>query len=145
MKNENLDLWKVNIKPGKPFAFGSVDHKGRNVPFIGLPGNPVSVFVTLLVLGLPYLRALQGQDWQPLVPIPIPIGFSMKKAGRRDEYLRVKLVQKDGVTYLEKYPNQGSGVLSSASWCDGFALIRAGDIYQEGDHVPFLGLPQLMG
>lgn len=141
----SLDLWKVNIKPGKPFAFGSVTVNGAATPFIGLPGNPVSVFSTLLILGLPYLRSLQGETWQPPVPLTAPICFANKKAGKRDEYLRVKAVMREGITYLEKYPNQSSGVLSSAAWCDGFALIKAGDIYQEGDCVPFYWLSQLIG
>lgn len=136
-----LSLWKVNIKPGKPFAFGSVG----STPFIGLPGNPVSVFSTLLIIALPYLRSLQGECWQMPVPIYLPAQFSTKKAGRRDEFVRVKLNLIDGATGLQKYPNQGSGVLSSAAWCDGFAHLIAGEKYQEGDKLAFFGLQQLMG
>ena len=56
----SLDLWRIAIKPGKPFAFGRV----ADTPFIGLPGNPVSVFVTLLVVARPYLFACQGPRTQ---------------------------------------------------------------------------------
>lgn len=141
-----LDLWKVNIKPGKPFAFGSVAAEGgAMVPFIGLPGNPVSVFTTLLVLGLPYLKKLQGEHWQPPIATSVAARFAVKKAGKRDEYIRVRLVKDGNITYLDKYPNQSSGVLSSASWCDGFALVRAGDLYERGEHVPYISLSQFLG
>ena len=141
-----LNLWKVNIKPGKPFAFGSVSAEdGRQVPFIGLPGNPVSVFATLLVLGVPYLRSLQGGVWQPPVAVEIAAGFAGKKAGKRDEYLRVKLGRAaNGVAVLEKYANQSSGVLSSVSWADGFAVITAGKTFTEGDKLPFISLQQFL-
>jgi molybdopterin molybdotransferase len=139
-----LALWKVNIKPGKPFAFGSLSRQGREVPFIGLPGNPVSVFATLLVLAVPYLRALQGQQWRPPVPVPVPAGFTMKKSGRRDEYLRVQLRDSDSAPVLERFPNQGSGVLSSVAWADGFAFVRAGTVYKAGDSVPYVSIAQML-
>ena len=141
-----LNLWKVNIKPGKPFAFGSVAaDAGRQVPFIGLPGNPVSVFATLLVLGVPYLASLQGGNWQPPVPVVVPAGFASKKPGRRDEYLRVKLGKAaSGAAVLERYPNQSSGVLSSVSWADGFAVVKAGESFAEGDLIPFIPLQQFL-
>ncbi|MDX1695588.1 MAG: molybdopterin molybdotransferase MoeA [Ketobacteraceae bacterium] len=139
-----LNLWKVNIKPGKPFAFGHVDHAGKQVPFIGLPGNPVSVFATLLVLGVPYLRTLQGQCWKPPVPVKVPAAFTVSKPGKRDEYLRVRVIENKGVACLEKYPNQSSGVLSSVAWADGFAVVKAGEQYETGDLVPFLRMDQLM-
>lgn len=136
-----LDLWKINIKPGKPFAFGRIG----TTPFIGLPGNPVSVFVTLLVLGLPYLRSLKGEAWQPAKPVSVPCGFSQKKPGKRDEYLRVRLAEaEDGSTRLEKYPHQGSGVLSSTSWADGLALVQAGECPREGEAIPYYSFAQLL-
>lgn len=141
-----LDLWKVNIKPGKPFAFGWVGADSqRRVPFIGLPGNPVSVYTTLLVLGVPFLQSLQGTAWRAPEPVPVPLGFSMKKAGTRDELLRVRLVMDHGQVCLQKYPNQGSGVLSSVAWADGFAMVRAGECFREGEPVPFLRVEQMLG
>ena len=140
-----LDLWKVNIKPGKPFAFGWVGAAdGRQVPFLGLPGNPVSVFSTLLILGVPYLVSLQGGRWQAPVPLPVPAGFTLQRPGKRDEFIRVRAVAHQGQVRLEKYANQGSGVLSSTVWAEGFAVIRAGETVCEGDPLPFLRIDQLL-
>lgn len=136
-----MNLWKVAIKPGKPFAFGHI----QQTPFIGLPGNPVSVFATFLLLGLPYLQQLQGGSWSHWPTTQLAAAFDVKKAGKRDEFLRVKRVVSGTSTVLKKYPNQSSGVLSSAAWCDGFALIPAGKTLEIGETVDFLALSDLMG
>ena len=144
----SLDLWKIDIKPGKPFAFGQLQTARPDLPqlpFLGLPGNPVSVFSTYLLLALPYLRTLQGENWQPPVPLRLPANFSTKKAVRRSEYLRVKVTNNNGQSCLQKYPHQGSGVLSSAAWCDGFALVPVGTQVQDGDLLDFFSLSQLQG
>ena len=130
-----LDLWKIAIKPGKPLAFGRVGA----VPFIGLPGNPQSVWVTFLILARQFLINYQGQR-QKLLPLAIPVkaGFAVKKAQNRREYLRVRLdVTEEGLT-LTRHVNQSSGVLSSAVWADGLAIIEKGQTLAEGTYLPFL-------
>ena len=109
-----LSLWKIALKPGKPVAFGHLDE----VPFIGLPGNPVSVFVTFCLFAAPVIRRLQGRRRQFPEPVHLPAGFELP-AGKREQYLRVR-VEKGR---LQLYPHQGSGVLSSVAWADGLARI----------------------
>jgi molybdopterin molybdotransferase len=125
----SLDLWRIAIKPGKPFAFGRVGE----TPFLGLPGNPVSVFVTLLVVARPYLFACQGIEERGLQPAPQAAAFA-KRGGPREDYLRVRLASNG----LETFPNQSSGVLFSTSWGDGLLRQRAGQDIAEGDRVDFL-------
>lgn len=128
-----LVLWKLGIKPGKPLAFGYVNE----TPFIGLPGNPVAVWVTLLVAALPWLRWRQGESYVPPVPNPVPCAFT-RKAGKRREYLRVQRQQVSGGVRLVAYPNQSSGVLSSVCWSDGLAWQEPGQSVAEGDALPFI-------
>lgn len=128
-----LVLWKLGIKPGKPLAFGYVG----DTPFVGLPGNPVAVWVTLLVAALPWMRWRQGEDYGPPVPYPVPCAFG-RKAGKRREYLRVQRQQTAAGPRLVAYPNQSSGVLSSVSWSDGMAWQEVGQAVSEGDSLPFV-------
>ena len=131
-----IEHWKIAIKPGKPLVWGEVTNSsGRNIPLIGLPGNPQSVWVTFLIVVLPFLKVLQGQRTR-LLPqvIQVPAGFSRAKAQGRREYLRVQLV--DG--QLIQHPNQSSGALMSASWADGFAVIEVGQTFSKGDLVSYL-------
>jgi molybdopterin molybdotransferase len=125
----SLDLWRIAIKPGKPFAFGQV----RGKPFLGLPGNPVSVFVTLLVVARPYLLACQGVVDTAVHPVAGLARFS-KKASQRDDYLRVRATDLG----LELFPNQSSGVLYSACWADGFVRQKASEAIEEGGRVDYL-------
>lgn len=135
-----VDLWKVAIKPGKPLLLGRVDG-AQPVPVLGLPGNPVSVAVTLLVLGMPLLRAMQGMpDWRPL-SVRLPAAFTVPRAGNRGEYLRVRVVVDEGGSRLERYPNQSSGVLASMAWADGLAVVPAGATVAENDLVEFQAFP----
>lgn len=122
-----LDLWKVAMKPGKPLAFGHV----ANTPFVGLPGNPVSAFVTFVLLIRPYLQQLQGQAPEAIKKIKIPANFSKKTAGMRDEFMRGKLSEA-GVSL---YPQQSSGALSSVVWADCLVWIIAGETVQHGQLV----------
>jgi molybdopterin molybdotransferase len=135
-----LDLWKIAIKPGKPLAFGRVG----DVPFIGLPGNPQSVWVTFLVLARQFLINYQGQRHK-LLPYAIPVksSFSIKKAQNRREYLRVRLEATENGLTLSRHANQSSGVLSSAVWADGLAIIEKGQIVAEGELLPFLSFTSL--
>jgi len=131
-----LDIWKIAIKPGKPLAFGRV---GASV-FLGLPGNPQSVWVTFAVLARPFLRRLQGElDVLPR-PFRLPAGFTRERPQSRDEYLRVRHVADGHGGRLQPHPNQGSGLLSSAVWADGLALVRAGDTVAAGDLLSFFPL-----
>jgi molybdopterin molybdotransferase len=132
----NLDFWKVAIKPGKPFMLGEID----SIPVLGLPGNPGAVFVTFLILARPFLLHLQGcKDIHPTA-YSLPINFSIKKAGIRREFLRV---MRNDCNQLELHPNQSSGMLSSASWADGLAVIKENTAPQQGhivDYLPFESL-----
>src|SRR5690606_16517135 len=130
-----LELWKLAIKPGKPFSFGHVCGK----PFFGLPGNPVAVFVTFTLLVRPALLRLMGASRWQAPRFPVCLGFAVDKAGSRQEYLRVRLVQAaDGETRLEAFADQGSSLLSSLSWADGLAEIPPGRTFHAGDAVMFL-------
>jgi molybdopterin molybdotransferase len=125
----SLDLWRIAIKPGKPFAFGRVS----DTPFIGLPGNPVSVFVTLLVVARPYLFACQGVADTTLRPVTGIARFARTGTARED-YLRVR----SGPNGLELFSNLSSGVLYSTCWGDGFVRQQAGQNIDEGAHVDYL-------
>ncbi|HEY9032022.1 MAG TPA: gephyrin-like molybdotransferase Glp [Kangiella sp.] len=129
-----LDLWKIAIKPGKPFAFGYV----KNTPFIGLPGNPSAVFATFNVIAKPYLKAFQGCSEKNSNQLTAKVAFSISKAAPREQYLYVKTVEKDGEIWLDKYPNQSSGVLSSSSWSNGFARIPVNTVVSAGDSIEFI-------
>lgn len=128
-----LDLWKIAIKPGKPLAFGHVG----DALFLGLPGNPQSVWVTFSVLGRPFLRRLQGEGSVLPQPLFLPAGFARTKAQSRREYLRVRYVASADGGCLQPHGNQSSGVLSSAVWADGLALVEADRTVAEGQLLAF--------
>jgi len=134
-----LDLWQLAIKPGKPFAFGRVGA----ACFMGLPGNPVSSFVTFVLLVRPWLLRLQGvQPATHIAPMGVPAtaAFAWPRPDKRREFLRVRLMA-DG--RLELFGNQSSGVLTSAAWADGVVDNPAGQAIAPGDvvrFIPFAGL-----
>ena len=130
-----LDVWKLAIKPGKPMAFGHV----RETPFFGLPGNPVSTFVTFLVLAKPFLEQLQGQKVLTDETWPGISTFAFK-AGGRQEYLRVRASRDDQGIALERYEAQGSGVMSSLAWANALAIVSPLQDINPGDTVPFMFL-----
>ena len=136
-----LDLWRMAIKPGKPLAFGHIGH----TPVLGLPGNPAASLVTFLVLARPYLRACQGETGE-LMPRPysVPLGFAVERPQGRREFQRVRCRSIEGRTWLEPAPNQSSGVLSSACWSDGLAIIPEHQTFEVGDPVFFLPFPELL-
>ena len=122
-----LALWKLNIKPGKPLAFGTVN----GTPFFGLPGNPSSVFVTFCLLAKPYLLTAQGQaNVMPVVSQAVA-GFDWQRAGSRQEYLRAKVDA--GIARL--YDNQSSGVLASVSWANALVILPPQTTVKQGDRV----------
>jgi molybdopterin molybdotransferase len=135
----HLDLWKLAIKPGKPLAFGMVG----KTPFLGLPGNPSAVFVTFCLVAIKVIERLRGQLPQKIPPVRLPAWFTVSKKGNRQEYLRVRLSESQGMAGLEMYPNQSSGVLSSVSWADGFAVLPAGQAINKGDPVEYISFASL--
>jgi molybdopterin molybdotransferase len=129
-----LNLWRINIKPGKPLAFGHIG----DTPFLGLPGNPVSVFVTFTILARSYLCKLQGKTQIHPQYFDIAADFEFKRQASREEYFRVRLVENGrGEKVLQAYPHQGSGVLTSTTWAEGLARIPANTYINKGDKLRF--------
>lgn len=132
-----LELWKLAMKPGKPLAFGHV----RGAAFIGLPGNPVSSFVTFLMLVRPFILASQGvQDVLPQ-PLMLPAAFDWPRPDRRREFLRVRL-NADGE--LERYPDQGSAALPATVWASGLADIPPATVIETGQRLAYLSFSSLL-
>ncbi len=131
-----LALWKLAIKPGKPLTFGHF----RNVPVIGLPGNPASTLVTFALLTRPYLLRRQGVRVVEPLKFTVPAGFDWPVAGNRREYLRGRLEQGRATVYR----NQSSGVLRSAAWADGLVEVLEGRTLSVGDEVVFIPLSDLL-
>ena len=140
----SLDLWSISMKPGKPFAYGQIKKtEGGGAHFIGLPGNPVSSFITFLLLVKPFLAKLQGQInvTGAMHSIAARADFTVAKADKRREFLRVRRNAGGG---LDLYPNQSSGVLTSAVWADGLVDKPAGSTIAQGDTVRFLPFSNLL-
>jgi molybdopterin molybdotransferase len=137
----SLDLWQIAMKPGKPFAYGQVKGQGNGTHFIGLPGNPVSSFVTFLLLVRPFLLKLQGATQLAPKPIQLPAHFELPRADKRREFLRARRNAEGGV---ELFANQSSGVLTSAVWADGLVDNPSGRTIARGDAVSFLPLAELL-
>lgn len=136
-----LDLWKIAIKPGKPLAFGRVNKTSGSAAFIGLPGNPVAAFTTFLMLVRPFILHCQGVRQTAPTTFYVPAGFSWPKPDKRREFLRARLGE-DG--RLTLYPNQGSGVLSSAAWADGLVDLPPATAVLEGDRLCFYPFSELL-
>lgn len=130
----NIQLWKLAIKPGKPFTYGTVLDK----PFLGLPGNPAAVFVTFCILCRPWLLKTQGATVWETPAFRVNAGFSIRKPGKRQEYLRVRLEWQEGEWVAVPFPNQSSGVLFSASWGSGFVVVPVDTTVDEGMPVTYL-------
>ncbi len=133
-----IDVWKIASKPGKPLAFGTVNHGERRAAFIGLPGNPVSVWSGLLTLVAPFLRRCQGFTAIEPDRQTLRADFSYSVKGNRMEFVRVRRNNQGG---LEVYPNQDSSIISSAVWADGVAAIPAGATISPGNMVSYLPGP----
>ncbi len=137
-----LDLWKIAIKPGKPLAFGEVRRSaGGKAWFVGLPGNPVSAFVTFLLVVRPFILRLQG------VSEVMPFSFNLRadadwlRPDARAEFLRGRMNGQGGV---ELYSNQGAGVLTSLCASDGLIANPPGQVIQRGDSVRFIPYSALL-
>ncbi len=152
----SLDLWQIAMKPGKPFAYGTVRrHHGElggagadvqgHCHFIGLPGNPVSSYVTFLLLVRPFLLKLQGASESvyqaPFKTVPMRADFDLPRADKRREFLRVRRNANGG---LDLFPNQSSGVLTSTVWADGLVDNPAGSTIARGDLVNTIVLSDLL-
>ena len=133
-----LNLWQISMKPGKPFAFGRLNgndaSKQASTYFMGLPGNPVSSYVTFQLLVHPFLMKLQGQTDVARKEYTLQANFDLPKPDQRREFLRVKRNAQGG---LDLFPNQSSGVLTSVVWGDGVIDNPSSQPIHKGDWVRF--------
>lgn len=139
-----IELWQIAIKPGKPLAFGEV-RRGADAGMayiVGLPGNPVSSFVTFLLLVRPVLLRLQGARDLQMHPVRLRADFDWPRPDKRREFLRVRRNAEGG---LELFPNQSSGVLTSAVWGDGVVDNPSGKAIAKGDLVDYLSFAEWLG
>ncbi len=142
----SLSLWNIAMKPGKPLAYGKVRRAGdtetsSTAHFIGLPGNPVSAFVTFLLFARPFILRLQGMSDVAPPRLSLRADFSWPRPDRRREFLRARINQQGG---LDLYPNQGSAVLTSTVWADGLVDNPAGQVIKPGDPVQFISMSGLL-
>ncbi len=139
----SLDLWSISMKPGKPFAYGRVNRAGGFAHFVGLPGNPVSSFVTFALLVRPMLMQMQGMqgDLSALDSIALRADSMPAKPDKRREFIRARRNNTGGV---EAFANQNSSVLTSCVWADGLVDIPAVQVFAKGDTVRFIPFSSLM-
>ena len=132
-----VEMWKVAMKPGKPLVYGRVN----DADFIGLPGNPVSAFVTFCLFVRPFLLKRMGVADVLYRAFAVQADFTWHKPGMRREFLRARL-QPNGKLAL--FPNQSSGVLTSCAWSDGLVDLAVGQTIQPGDWVRFIPFSELL-
>jgi molybdopterin molybdotransferase len=132
----SLDFWKLAIKPGRPVAIGEV----ADVPFIGLPGNPVSAMVIFWLIGRPLILRLMGATDLSLPRFQVVSGFHHRHTPGRREFLRVRVIADSfGTMRAEAYPSVSSGMLSSLTWSDGLVEVHETvDEVNVGDVLPYL-------
>ncbi len=136
-----LDMWKIAIRPGKPLAFGHIN----DTPFIGTPGNPVSMFVTFLLFARPFILKMQGRDKLLPTPLTAETAFDWPKPNTRREFARARLeIGENGKAYVSIFPSRSSGVLSSVTWANGLAVILENQTLKHGDPVQFLTFDELL-
>ncbi|HZL58854.1 MAG TPA: gephyrin-like molybdotransferase Glp [Stellaceae bacterium] len=137
-----LHFWRLAIKPGRPVAMGQL---GR-VPFMGLPGNPVAVMVTFLLLARPLILRLSGAEEAPPRLFRVKSGFAYDKKGSRTEYLRARLKRGDGGEWIaEKFPRDGAGILTSMVESDGLVEIAEKTSHVElGGEIDFLPFSEVI-
>jgi molybdopterin molybdotransferase len=144
----SLVFWRVAIKPGRPVALGVIrGTSGHSAAFVGLPGNPVAVFVTFVRVVKVLLRRLSGARPDRLVALPVRAAFAYRKKKDRREYVRVALVRTpDGEIEAVKHPQDGAGILTSLTETDGL-LEFPEDVttIEPGARVGFLSYASLMG
>ena len=139
----SLVFWRIAIKPGRPVAMGVI--RGR--AFIGLPGNPVAVFVTFVRVVRPLLMRLTGAQPLPWTPMPVVAAFAYEKKKGRREYVRVSLRRRDDSDYdAIKYPQDGAGVITSLTGTDGLIELPDAMTHLEpGMRIGFLSYASLIG
>ena len=145
----SLVFWRVAIKPGRPVAMGVIRgaQRRQGAAFVGLPGNPVAVFVTFVRVVKPLLRRLAGARPQSLMPLPVRAAFAYRKKKDRREYVRVALRRAaDGELEAVKHPQDGAGILTSLTETDGL-LEFPEDVtaIEPGARVGFLSYAALIG
>ena len=137
-----IDHWQIAIKPGKPLAFGAIRRAdGTTAHFIGLPGNPVSSWVTFLLLVRPVLLRLQGASSLAPRPVALRADFDWPRPDKRREFLRVRRNPDGG---LDLFPNQSSGVLTSTVWADALVDNPPSTVIRRGETVQALLLSELL-
>ncbi len=141
-----LDDWQIAMKPGKPLAFGRIRRNGDGKDggaalLVGLPGNPVSAFITFLLAVVPVLRVIQGMNSTATASLSMRADFDWPRPDRRREFLRVQLNAEGG---LSLFANQSSGVLTSVVWADGLVDNPGSQAIARGDTVRFLPLSMLV-
>lgn len=143
-----LVFWRVGIKPGRPVTMGVLPgaNPKTNAAFVGLPGNPVAVFVTFVRVVRPLLLRLAGASPEPLIPLPVRAGFSYRKKKGRREYVRVALkTRADGVVEAIKHAQDGAGVITSLTETDGLVeLVEDTTTIEPGATVGFLSYATLI-
>lgn len=145
-KSGFLHLWKLAIKPGKPFAYG----KFSDTPVLALPGNPSAVLITFLVLAKPYLLKMQGLTQTTSAPVIAEADFDIRKKSIRRRYLYARLQYSSPHTVLalpkaQIYANQSSGILSGANWAEGVAVVEIDQTVARGERVLFYSFKDLLG
>jgi molybdopterin molybdotransferase len=143
-----LVFWRVAIKPGRPVAMGVIPSEaGSGAAFVGLPGNPVAVFVTFVRVVRPLLLRLAGASPEPMIALPVRLGFPYRKKQGRREYVRVTLHRApDGAIEAQKYPQDGAGIITSLTETDGLAeLTEELTAIEPGATVGFLPYVALLG
>ena len=134
-----LNLWKIRMKPGKPLAYGKV----KQTPFIGLPGNPVSSFVTFCIFSLPFIKKMQGNTNYDSKILKVKANFDCKRAKPRREYARVRIDYSSETPLANLYPKQGSDVMSSVVWADGLIEIPENTTFEAGTILNYYPLSEL--
>ncbi len=133
-----LKLWRLGVKPGKPLAFGEID----GTPFLGLPGNPVSVFATFCLFVVPVIKLMQGREWKKPTGFNLIADFDWPKPDSRREFLRARLSDQQGESVAQIFSNQDSAALTSTVWADGFVEIAEQQTVRKGEMVRYLPFTQ---
>ena len=134
-----LNLWKIRMKPGKPLAYGKV----KQTPFIGLPGNPVSGFVTFCIFSLPFIKKMQGNSNYESKILKVKTNFDCKRAKPRREYARVRIDNSTETPLANLFPKQGSDVMSSVVWADGIIEIPENTTFETGTILNYYSMSEL--
>lgn len=131
-----LHIWRINMRPGKPFTFGQIG--SDRIPVLGLPGNPVSAFLNFALLAQPFLLKAQGVVAHQPLSFRLPAGFDWPNPKPHREFLRARINPADPLSRVMLYPNQGASALISTTWANGIAVLREQQTIQAGDLIEFI-------